>query len=45
MSDQLYAEKAINVYSGRWRRNLERAVDGDLGDTCLRLLRMVDLLP
>ena len=43
--DELYEAKAIDVYSGRWRRNLQKAVDGLQGGACLQLLRMVGLLP
>ena len=43
--DELYAAKAVNVYSSRWRRNLQKAVDQQQGGACLQLLRMVELLP
>ena len=43
--DELYEAKAIDVYSGRWRRNLQKAVAELQGCACLQLLRMVGLLP
>ena len=43
--DELYEMKVIDVYSGRWRRNLQKAVDKLQGGACLQLLRMVGLLP
>ena len=43
--DELYAAKAINVYSSRWRRNLHQAVAQQQGGACLQLLKMVELLP
>ena len=36
---------AVDVFGGRWRRNLEEAVEAWDGGSCVGLLQMIDLLP
>ena len=42
--EEVYATMGVNVYRGRWRSNLQKAVDRQRGGTCLLLLRMIGLL-
>ena len=43
--DKLYEVLSINVYSGRWRCDLQKAVDENQGNKCLQLLQIIELLP
>ena len=42
--DELYTAISVDVYSGRWRRQLQRAVAWGQGGTCLQLLQLIGLL-